>query len=95
MPLPVSERTRAAPPRRDAKPPRTARAVAPAATQIARLLTIVIFAVHFFACAFWRVASYYRTPEELDAWLSGKHVPADVSRPRPAQRCADGPARAA
>jgi hypothetical protein len=50
-------------------------------TQIGRLLIIVIFAVHFFACGFWRVASENRTPEEMDTWLSGKHVPADVSKP--------------
>ncbi len=41
----------------------------------------MLFAVHFFACAFWSVASDSRTPEEIEALLSGKHVPADVSKP--------------
>ncbi len=53
----------------------------PPSPQIARLLTIVLFAVHFFACAFWRVAVTYRTPDELDAWLAGKHVEIEVSHP--------------
>jgi hypothetical protein len=64
--------------------------------KILRLLTIVIFAVHFFACAFWRVAREYRTPEELDAWLSGKHVPRDVSqRPNPVLPTKHAPTRRA
>jgi len=45
--------------------------------KIFRLLSIVLFAVHFFACAFWRVASTSRSPEELDALLSSKNVPPD------------------
>ncbi len=51
--------------------------------QIVRLLLIVLLAVHFFACAFWRVASSFRTPEEMDTWLAAKHVPADVSLTHP------------
>jgi hypothetical protein len=51
----------------------------PCPIQIVRLLLVVFFAAHFYACIFWAVAATYRTPDEIDALLVDKHAPADVS----------------
>ncbi len=50
-----------------------------AAGQILRLLSMVFFAAHLFACIFWSVASTYRTPDELSFLLADKNAPPDVS----------------
>jgi hypothetical protein len=47
--------------------------------KIARLLIALAFAIHIFACAFYKVVIDHRTPEEVQSFLDAKGAAPDVS----------------
>ncbi len=51
--------------------------------KVLRLLSVVVLAVHIFACAFWKIVSTYRTQEDIDNFLAARKTPPDVSYDTP------------
>ena len=54
--------------------------IGPGLFKICRLLSIVLLAVHFLACLFWRVKLDTAGPEAVAEFLSMRGIPANVRR---------------
>ena len=47
--------------------------------KIFRLLAYLSLAVHIFACTFYKIVVYHRSPEDVQSFLDAKRVSSDVS----------------